>query len=102
MNSAEITDPSRIKRKAVTTISLLLLVNIAIWALTIIVFHHFPLLMGTAMLAYTFGLRHALDADHISAIDNVTRKLMRMAGDPRWLVSFSRSGIPRLSCCFLW
>ena len=33
--------------------------------------------MGTATLAYTFGLRHAVDADHISAIDNVTRKLMQ-------------------------
>lgn len=29
------------------------------------------------MLAFTFGLRHAVDADHISAIDNVTRKLMQ-------------------------
>lgn len=34
------------------------------------------LLLGTALLAYTFGLRHAVDADHISAIDNVTRKLI--------------------------
>ncbi|MEI6405023.1 MAG: HoxN/HupN/NixA family nickel/cobalt transporter [Actinomycetes bacterium] len=31
---------------------------------------------GTAMLAYTLGMRHAFDADHISAIDNTTRKLM--------------------------
>ncbi|CAB3809991.1 High-affinity nickel transport protein [Paraburkholderia fynbosensis] len=29
------------------------------------------------MLAYGFGLRHAVDADHIAAIDNVTRKLMQ-------------------------
>ena len=36
-----------------------------------------PVLLGTALLAYTFGLRHAVDADHISAIDNVTRKLMQ-------------------------
>jgi high-affinity nickel-transport protein len=33
--------------------------------------------LGTATLAFTFGLRHAVDADHISAIDNVTRKLMQ-------------------------
>ena len=32
--------------------------------------------IGTGMLAYTLGLRHAFDADHISAIDNTTRKLM--------------------------
>ena len=31
---------------------------------------------GTAVLAYTLGMRHAFDADHISAIDNTTRKLM--------------------------
>ncbi|KAI8882138.1 transition metal uptake transporter [Backusella circina FSU 941] len=33
-------------------------------------------MIGTASLAYTLGLRHAVDADHISAIDNVTRKLL--------------------------
>jgi high-affinity nickel-transport protein len=32
--------------------------------------------LGTGVLAYTLGLRHAFDADHISAIDNTTRKLM--------------------------
>src|SRR6266487_4560253 len=37
----------------------------------------YPALLGTALLAYTFGLRHSVDADHISAIDNVTRKLLQ-------------------------
>jgi high-affinity nickel-transport protein len=41
-----------------------------------------PLLLGTALLAYTFGLRHAVDADHIAAIDNVTRKLMQQGQRP--------------------
>jgi high-affinity nickel-transport protein len=40
-------------------------------------FQSHPLLLGTAFLAYGFGLRHAVDADHIAAIDNVTRKLMQ-------------------------
>src|SRR5437899_3229653 len=35
-----------------------------------------PVLLGTAFLAYAFGLRHAVDADHIAAIDNATRKLI--------------------------
>jgi nickel/cobalt transporter (NiCoT) family protein len=35
-----------------------------------------PGLAGLATLAYTFGLRHAFDADHIAAIDNTTRKLL--------------------------
>jgi high-affinity nickel-transport protein len=34
-------------------------------------------LLGTAIVAFTLGLRHAADADHIAAIDNVTRKLMQ-------------------------
>jgi len=33
--------------------------------------------LATALIAYGFGLRHAVDADHIAAIDNVTRKLMQ-------------------------
>jgi high-affinity nickel-transport protein len=40
------------------------------------------LLLGTALLAYSFGLRHAVDADHIAAIDNVTRKLMQEGKRP--------------------
>jgi nickel/cobalt transporter (NiCoT) family protein len=78
---------SGVKRKAITTISLLGIANLAIWALALITFHHFALLLGTAALAYTFGLRHALDADHISAIDNVTRKLMQDGQRPA-LVGF--------------
>jgi len=51
--------------------------NVAAWAWALIAFHHYPVLLGTALLAYGFGLRHAVDADHIAAIDNVTRKLMQ-------------------------
>jgi high-affinity nickel-transport protein len=36
-----------------------------------------PAFLGLGGLAYTFGLRHAFDADHISAIDNTTRKLLQ-------------------------
>ena len=61
---------------------LLLAVNAAAWAVALLLFHHSPLLLGSAMLAYTFGLRHAVDADHIAAIDNVTRKLMEAGKRP--------------------
>jgi high-affinity nickel-transport protein len=47
------------------------------WIWAGIAFHGHPALLGTALLAYTLGLRHAVDADHIAAIDNVTRKLMQ-------------------------
>jgi len=51
-----------------------------VWAFS--AFQHYPILLGTALLAYGFGLRHAVDADHIAAIDNVTRKLMQMGQRP--------------------
>lgn len=60
----------------------LLVFNVAAWAWAFVAFHHYPLLMGTSLLAYSFGLRHAVDADHIAAIDNVTRKLMQAGKRP--------------------
>src|SRR5262249_24610960 len=39
-------------------------------------------LLGTAALAYSLGLRHGLDPDHIAAIDNVTRRLMQEGKRP--------------------
>src|SRR5208283_611685 len=55
----------------------LIAANVAAWAWALIAFHNYPVLLGTGFLAYSFGLRHAVDADHIAAIDNVTRKLMQ-------------------------
>lgn len=56
--------------------------NVGAWVWAFFVFHDKPVLLGTAFLAYTFGLRHAVDADHIAAIDNVTRKLMQEGRRP--------------------
>ena len=42
--------------------------------------HH--ILFGMGILAYTLGLRHAFDADHIAAIDNTVRKLLQQRRDP--------------------
>jgi high-affinity nickel-transport protein len=61
---------------------MLLAFNVAAWAWALIAFHGYPVLLGTAFLAYSFGLRHAVDADHIAAIDNVTRKLMQEGKRP--------------------
>jgi nickel/cobalt transporter (NiCoT) family protein len=63
--------------KFVRLFSLLIAANIAAWAWALLAFHDRPLLLGTALLAWSFGLRHAVDADHIAAIDNATRKLMQ-------------------------
>ena len=56
--------------------------NLGAWIWAFLAFHDKPVLIGTAFLAYTFGLRHAVDADHIAAIDNVTRKLMQEGKRP--------------------
>jgi high-affinity nickel-transport protein len=56
---------------------LLIFANVAAWIWAFIAFAGQPVLIGTAVLAYSLGLRHAIDADHIAAIDNVTRKLMQ-------------------------
>src|SRR5712672_1636450 len=63
--------------KIVAIGSLLVAANVVVWTCALIVFYDHPVLFGTSLLAYGFGLRHAVDADHIAAIDNVTRKLMQ-------------------------
>ena len=67
----------RAKARAAALMGTLVTANVAVWAWAFIAFRGYPLLIGTAALAYSFGLRHAFDADHIAAIDNVTRKLMQ-------------------------
>ena len=52
------------------------LLHVVGWGLFLYYARSAPALAGLGMLAYTFGLRHAFDADHIAAIDNTTRKLM--------------------------
>src|SRR4029077_12215958 len=46
------------------------------WGLYLWYARHTSALAGLGVLAYTFGLRHAFDVDHIAAIDNTTRKLL--------------------------
>ena len=61
---------------------LLVAANVAAWAWAFYLFGTQPVLLGTAVLAYSLGLRHAVDADHIAAIDNVTRKLVHAGKRP--------------------
>jgi nickel/cobalt transporter (NiCoT) family protein len=53
------------------------LLHIAGWGLFLFFARSNPALAGLGTLAYTFGLRHAFDADHIAAIDNTTRKFLQ-------------------------
>jgi high-affinity nickel-transport protein len=68
---------SDVRHRVISLYAFLLGYNLLTWALTFVIFRTRPDLLALALTAYTFGLRHAFDADHISAIDNVTRKLMQ-------------------------
>jgi nickel/cobalt transporter (NiCoT) family protein len=80
---AVLADSARHVRPKMTGLyTVLIAANLLAWAWALAAFHGSPLLMGTALIAYGFGLRHAVDADHIAAIDNVTRKLMQEGKRP--------------------
>jgi high-affinity nickel-transport protein len=59
-----------------------LLLHVAGWGLILYYSGSNPVLGGLGALAYTFGLRHAFDADHIAAIDNTTRKFQQEGRQP--------------------
>jgi high-affinity nickel-transport protein len=58
------------------------LLHIAGWGLLLAAAAGQPTILALGGLAYTFGLRHAFDADHIAAIDNTTRKLLQDGRKP--------------------
>src|SRR5260370_22219666 len=65
------------KTRLIALYTLLVCANIAAGAWAFVLFSGDSVKLGTALLAYSLGLRHAVDADHIAAIDNVTRKLIQ-------------------------
>jgi high-affinity nickel-transport protein len=69
-------------RKIVAIYILLFAFNAVVWTWAFVTLSAHPTLLGTALLAYVLGLRHAVDADHIAAIDNVVRKLMQEGKRP--------------------
>ena len=73
---------SGLRSRLIGLYTVLIGANILVWVWALAVLHDKPVLLGTALLAYSFGLRHAVDADHIAAIDNVTRKLMQQSQRP--------------------
>jgi high-affinity nickel-transport protein len=81
-----------LRRSILGVYAILLVLNLVAWAWALLLFRTQPLLLGTALLAYGFGLRHAVDADHIAAIDNVTRKLMQEGKRPATVGFFFAMG----------
>jgi len=76
-------DGSANQRAKIVAIYVLLFgANAVVWTWAVIALSGRPTLLGTAVLAYVLGLRHAVDADHIAAIDNVVRKLMQEGKRP--------------------
>jgi high-affinity nickel-transport protein len=79
----------------------LALANLAAWLWAWAVFAGHPALLATALLAWVFGLRHAVDADHIAAIDNVVRGQAQRGADGRtvglWF-SLGHSSVVMLAC----
>lgn len=60
----------------------LVLANVLAWIWAWQVFGDSGALMAASLLAWGYGLRHAVDADHIAAIDSVTRKMMQQGKRP--------------------
>ncbi|KAF6766911.1 Nickel/cobalt transporter, high-affinity [Kalmanozyma brasiliensis GHG001] len=64
--------------RCILLISAELAVNAILWVVAAIVFRHRTRFLTLSLLAWTLGLRHALDADHISVIDNATRRIVSL------------------------
>ena len=81
-------------RSSLVLLSALMGLNLLVWTATLVT----PALLTAAFLAWTFGLRHALDADHIAAIDSVTRKLMAQEKKPLHVGLFFSLGHSSVVC----
>src|SRR5436309_11078536 len=66
-----------VRGKVIAMYAILVAFNVILWGLTFLASVQYAVVLGTGLLAFTFGLRHGVDADHIAAIDIVTRKLVQ-------------------------
>lgn len=62
--------------RIIALLALLAAINGAAWIVLLLAAHRYALLLPLGVTAYLLGLRHAVDPDHIAAIDGTTRKLM--------------------------
>ncbi|KAJ6168735.1 hypothetical protein N7497_001578 [Penicillium chrysogenum] len=82
----------KIPLRAIGIIAFIALLNIIVWVAAAIVLSYHHSLVSTAALAYSLGLRHAFDADHISAIDLMTRRLLATGQKPVTVGTFFSLG----------
>ncbi len=95
---------SAVRPRIAAVYAFLLILNLAVWGVALALFWHYPATLSLCFLAYGFGLRHAVDADHIAAIDNVTRKLMQENQRPvavGFFFSLGHSTVVILMCFLL-
>jgi len=85
-------EPVGLRGKTIAVYAILIVINALAWIWALVELRDYPVLLGTASLAYTFGLRHGVDPDHIAAIDNVTRKLMQEGKRPLYAGFFFALG----------
>lgn len=71
-----------LRAKVIALYTILISINILLWGVALFTSVQYPVFLALAATAYALGLRHAVDADHIAAIDNVTRKLMQEKKKP--------------------
>lgn len=84
------------RRRLVVVYGVLIALNVGGWLSIIVASAKYPILLGLGVTAYGFGLRHAVDPDHIAAIDNTTRKLMQDGKRPvavGFFFSFGHSSV---------
>jgi len=74
--------PRQIQRRVWCIVLALVGANSALLLLLLLLCGYYPRLVSPGVLALSFGLRHAVDADHIAAIDNVTRRLIQEGRQP--------------------
>ncbi|ODM20634.1 hypothetical protein SI65_03687 [Aspergillus cristatus] len=82
----------KVPLRAIAAILFIALVNVLVWIAAAVVLHYYPFLVSNAVLSYTLGLRHAFDADHISAIDLMTRRLLASGQKPVTVGTFFSLG----------
>lgn len=71
-----------VRGKVIAIYGVLIALNIVLWGITFLASIQYAVVLGLGLSAFTLGLRHGVDADHIAAIDNVTRKLMQDGKKP--------------------
>lgn len=81
-----------IPTNSLVMIMLLIAVNALVWSVAAVVLRFHPALISPAALSYVLGMRHALDADHISAIDLMTRRLIASGQRPATVGTFFSLG----------